>query len=181
MELTDQELIARCQRGDRGAFEPLFKRYRDQAYGFALGLVGSPDDALDLTQEAFVRAYRAIKRFKPGAAFEPWFFRILRNLCLNAIRRRKTWQMVPWETVGDFRASGGESASAAVERKEIQQAVWLAMSEISEEHREIIVLKDFQDLSYKEISEILDCPVGTVMSRLYYARQALKVKLNGRL
>jgi len=179
--LTDQELIARCQRGDRGAFEPLFRRYRDQAHGFALGLVGSPDEALDLTQEAFVRAYRALKRFEPGAAFEPWFFRILRNLCLNALRRRKTWQMVPWEAVGDFRAGGGESPSAAVERKELQEAVWLALSELSEEHREIIVLKDFQDRSYKDIAGILDCPVGTVMSRLYYARQALKVKLNGRL
>ena len=89
--------------------------------------------------------------------------------------------MVPWEAVGDFRAGGGESPSAAVERKELQEAVWLALSELSEEHREIIVLKDFQDRSYKDIAGILDCPVGTVMSRLYYARQALKVKLNGRL
>ncbi len=181
MELTDQELIARCQRGDRGAFEPLFKRHRDRAYGFALGLVGSPEDALDLTQEAFVRAYRALKRFQPGAAFEPWFFRILRNLCLNALRRRKTWQTVPWDTVGDFQVAESESPSAGIERKEIQEAVWIALSELSEEHREIITLKDFQDRSYKEIAEILDCPVGTVMSRLYYARQALKVKLNGRL
>lgn len=180
-ELSDQQLIARCQRGDRGAFEPLFRRYRDQAYGYALGLVGSPDDALDLTQEAFVRAYKALKRFRPDAPFEPWFFRILRNLCLNALRRRKTWQMVPWETVGDFQASQAEAPSASIERTEIQEAVWLALSELGSEQREIIVLKDFQDRSYKDIAEILDIPIGTVMSRLYYARQALKVKLDGRL
>jgi len=181
METSDQELIARCQGGDRRAFEPLFRRYRDRAYGYALGLVGSPDDALDLTQEAFVRAYRALARFRPGAAFEPWFFRILRNLCLNAIRNRKTWHMVPWETVGEFRASDVEPASRAVERREVQEAVWLAISELSPDQREIVVLKDFQDRSYKEIAEILDIPIGTVMSRLYYARQALRVKLNGRL
>lgn len=181
METSDQELIARCQGGDRKAFEPLFTRYRDRAYAFALGLVGSPDDALDLTQEAFVRAYQALKRFRPGAAFEPWFFRILRNLCLNAIRRRKTWQMVPWEIVGELPGSSAEATSAATERREIQEAVWLAISELAPEHREIIILKDFQDRSYKEIAEILDCPLGTVMSRLYYARQALRVKLNGRL
>ena len=180
-ELSDQELIARCQRGDRGAFEPLFRRYRDRAYGFALGLVGSPEDALDLTQEAFVRAFQALKRFQPGAPFEPWFFRILRNLCLNALRRRKTWQMVPWETVGELRGSGPESASADIEEKELKEAMWLAISELSSEHREIILLKDFQDLSYKEIADVLDVPIGTVMSRLYYARQALRVKLDGRL
>jgi RNA polymerase sigma-70 factor (ECF subfamily) len=180
MEPSDQELIERCRRGDRHAFEPLFRRYRDQAYGYALGLVGSPDEALDLTQEAFVRAFQALKRFRPGAPFEPWFFRIVRNLCLNAIRRRKTWRMVPWDAVRDLQ-SGEDGPSAEIEKREIQDAVWLAISELTPDQREIIILKDFQDLSYKEIAEVLEIPVGTVMSRLYYARQALKVKLNGRL
>ena len=177
--MSDQELIARCQGGDRQAFEPLFVRYRNAAYHFALGLVGSPDEAMDVTQEAFVRAYQAIGRFRPGAPFEPWFYRILRNLCLNALRRRKTWQTVTWDAVGEIRGDGAESASAAVERREIQELVWIALSELPPEQREIIVLKDFQDRSYKEIAGILDCPVGTVMSRLYYARQALKAKLDG--
>lgn len=181
MERSDQELIARCQRGDRGAFEPLFRRYRDRAYDFALGFVGSPDDALDLTQEAFVRAYRALGRFRPGAPFEPWFFRILRNLCLNAIRRRKTWQTVPWEAIGEPSASPYESPSRSVEQKEIRAAVWAALGELTPDQREIVILKEFQDRSYKEIAEILGCPLGTVMSRLYYARQALKARLDGRL
>lgn len=178
MEPTDQDLIQRCQKGDRQAFEPLFRRYRDQAYGYALGLVGSPDEAMDLTQEAFVRAYQALKRFRPDAPFEPWFFRIVRNLCLNAIRNRKTWQTVSWDAVGDLR-SNVDGPSAAIEKREIQEAVWLAISDLAPDQREIIVLKDFQDRSYKDIAEILDVPLGTVMSRLYYARQALKVKLNG--
>jgi RNA polymerase sigma-70 factor (ECF subfamily) len=180
MDPSDQELIARCQAGDRAAFEPIFRRYRDRAHGFALAFVGSPDDAMDLAQEAFVRAFQAIKRFEPGAAFEPWFFRILRNLCLNTLRHRKTWQTVSWDVVGDVRGAGPESASGDVERKELQDLVWTALGELTPDQREIIVLKDFQDRPYKDIAEILDCPLGTVMSRLYYARQALKAKLNGR-
>jgi len=173
-------LILRCQAGEKQAYGELVNKYMKRAYYTALGLIGSPEAAMDLSQEAFIRAYRAIKRLDADKKFFTWYYRILKNLCLNYLRDRAR-QARPFSEVGETTllkmSDQSEDASNHVEREETKEIVWDAINSLKPQEREIIILKDFQEHSYKEISELLDCPMGTVMSRLYNARQALKVKL----
>ncbi|MCH7674491.1 sigma-70 family RNA polymerase sigma factor [candidate division KSB1 bacterium] len=173
-------LILRCQAGEKQAYGELVNKYMKRAYYTALGLIGSPEAAMDLSQEAFIRAYRAIKRLDADKKFFTWYYRILKNLCLNYLRDRARHAR-PFSEVGEttlLRISDqSEDASKQVEQEETKEMVWDAINSLNPQEREIIILKDFQEHSYKEISELLDCPMGTVMSRLYNARQALKVKL----
>ena len=173
-------LILRCQAGEKKAYGELVNKYMKRAYYTALGLIGSPEAAMDLSQEAFIRAYRAIKRLDANKKFFTWYYRILKNLCLNYLRDRARHAR-PFSEVGEttlLRISDqSEDASKQVEQEETKEMVWEAINSLNPQEREIIILKDFQEHSYKEISELLDCPMGTVMSRLYNARQALKVKL----
>jgi len=173
-------LILRCQAGEKQAYGELVNKYMKRAYYTALGLIGSPEAAMDLSQEAFIRAYRAIKRLDADKKFFTWYYRILKNLCLNHLRDRAIHAR-PFSEVGEttlLRISDqSEDASKQVEQAETKEMVWDAINSLKPQEREIIILKDFQEHSYKEISELLDCPMGTVMSRLYNARQALKVKL----
>ena len=175
----EKEILLKCQNGDKQAFGFLVKKYMQRAYYIALGFIGSHESALDLSQEAFVKAFRAIKRFDVDKRFFTWYYQILRNLCFNFLRDRAKHAR-PFSEFEDHEISRIRDESIAsddVEREEVVFAVQKALSELKMKDREIIVLKDFQDLSYKEIAEVLDCPIGTVMSRLYYARAALKTKL----
>ncbi len=176
-QLDDQELIGRSQRGNSQAFGILVNRYMQRAYYVALGFVGSHEDALDLSQEAFVRAYRHIKRFEKGRKFFTWYYQILRNLCFNFLKKRKKraylFSEIPEEEVLQFRAAAENSPDVDLEKKELKRRLWKAISALSELDREVIILREFQELSYQEMAEVLDCPVGTVMSRLYNARKHL--------
>ncbi|MFQ5639617.1 MAG: RNA polymerase sigma factor [bacterium] len=180
--IDDQEIILRCQRGDKPAFGLLVEKYMQRAYFSALGFVKSHDAALDYSQEAFVRAYRAIKRFDPKRNFFTWYYQILRNLCLNALRDRAR-RARSFSEVGDLVLQtvpdSNRNAYEELEQTELKREVWRALNAIKPHEKEIILLKDFQDLSYKEIAQLLDCPMGTVMSRLYTARKELKSKLQG--
>ncbi|TDI82200.1 MAG: sigma-70 family RNA polymerase sigma factor [Caldithrix sp.] len=173
-------LILRCQAGEKQAYGELVNKYMKRAYYTALGLIGSPEAAMDLSQEAFIRAYRAIKRLDADKKFFTWYYRILKNLCLNHLRDRarhaRSFSEVGETTLLKM-SDQGEDASRQVEQEETREIVWDAINSLKPQEREIIILKDFQEHSYIEISELLDCPMGTVMSRLYNARQALKVKL----
>ncbi len=173
-----KEWIAKCQEGDREAFGPIVEAFKRRAYFTALALVGNGEDAYDLSQEAFVRAFRAISRFDGTRDFGPWFFRILRNVCNTALAKRGSRRE---ESLDDLCASGHEpraggrfDPSLLAERNEVVEIVWRGLARLDGKHREVIVLKDLQGCSYQEIAEILDIPIGTVMSRLYYARQRLK-------
>lgn len=173
---NDEDAIRACQRGNSQAYGYLVKRYSKRAYHTALGLVGCHDSAMDLSQDAFVRAFRQISGFKSGSQFFTWYYKILRNLCLNHIRDKKRHARSfsecdtrILETIPDQDADFYQ-----VERQEQQAAVWKALQTLTRQEREIIVLKEFQNLSYKDIADCLNCPQGTVMSRLYHARQALK-------
>lgn len=170
--------IRQCQRGDREAFGPIVVAYRRQAYFTALGLLGNREEAYDLSQEAFIRAFRAIGQFDPSRRFAPWFFRILRNLCSTALSRRSARPTSSLERIReggrDFAAGDNYRADLLAERNEEIELVWNALGRLDETSREIIVLKDLQAHRYREIAEILDIPMGTVMSRLYNARQKLK-------
>ncbi len=179
----DQSLIRLSQKGDKQAFGVLVRRYMRGAYFVALGLVGSHDDALDLSQDAFVRSYRAIRRFETGRNFFTWYYKILRNLCFNHLRDRKKRaeriRRIDTEASFQIQDAGGLQPDEILERKERSEQVWAAIEQLSDIEREVIVLREFQELSYQEIAASLDCPIGTVMSRLYNARRHLadKVKM----
>ncbi len=165
MDESETAWIRACQAGQRSAFEPLVRRYGPRAYRFALALVRDAEDAKDLSQEAFTRAYVALHRFESGRPFYPWLLTILRNVCLSHLRRRRPNVDL-------------ESAPEARERRELSPETRLryeqAFSSLADGDREILTMKAFQDLSYAEISEVLRIPRGTVMSRLYHARRRLK-------
>jgi RNA polymerase sigma-70 factor (ECF subfamily) len=184
-EYDDQTLILLSQQGNKQAFGVLVKRYMQRSYYVALGLVSSHEDALDLSQEAFVRAYRAIKRFEPGRQFFTWFYQILRNLCFNFIRDRKK-QVYRFSDISEnevihFRASEKMQPDKILEKKEVANKIWMAIKALSENEREAIILREFQGYRYEEMAEILDIPIGTVMSRLYHARKRLAKLLQDEL
>lgn len=179
-ETTDAELASRAKHGDTEAFGRLVERYKERAYMIALGFVLSPDDAMDLSQEAFVKAFKAMRSFREGADFYPWFYAVLRNTCFNFLRKRKVRRESSLDAAQDHGfdvADGGPGPAAALERRELRELVRLEMDKLSPVHKEILLLRHYELLSYKEMAEVLGCPIGTVMSRLYAARRALKRRL----
>jgi len=181
----EEEAIAlrRCRgRSSREAFEVIVSRYMKDAYFIALGLVGNREDALDLSQEAFFRAYRKMNRLKEGARFFPWFYQILRNLCFTHLRRRRVRQAASFdECEGDKCIAAGTDSfdpEMVAERNEVNDRLWKAIGRLSDKHREVIILRHFQNLSYEQIAQNLFCSKGTVMSRLYHARKKLKELLD---
>lgn len=177
----DSDLILMSKKGRMEAFRKLVEKYKKPAFFMALGLVGNRDDAYDLSQEAFIRVYRNLSRFNPRHRFFSWFYAILSNLCKNHLRGRQVRE----EYVRDRQntADCGHQENAApgpdilLEQDEASRRLWQEIERLPFEFREIIVLKNFQGLSYKEISAMLDIPMGTVMSRLYHARKKLKDNL----
>jgi RNA polymerase sigma-70 factor (ECF subfamily) len=174
--------IQQCQGGSAKAFEAIVKKYMKQAYFIALGLVGNHDDAMDLSQEAFFRAYSNIDRFNPKRKFFPWFYQILKNLCFSHLRKGIYRKHNSLETVDEGNVSTQVNPqfnpSAIAERNETKDLLWQAISQLNEKHREVIILRHFQDLSYEQIAQIIMCARGTVMSRLYHARKELKCIMN---
>lgn len=182
--VSDADLSMLARRGDIRAFEALVERYKERAYMVALGFVGSHEDALDLSQDAFVRAFRAMGTFRQGAPFYPWFYAILRNACFNHLRKLRTRAETSLDAAqesGFDVADGAPGPGEDAERAELRRIVALELRHLDPAHREILVLRHFEDLSYREIADVLGCPIGTVMSRLYAARKALGVRLAGRL
>jgi RNA polymerase sigma-70 factor, ECF subfamily len=185
-EPEDRAALERCQRGDAQAFEFVVHKYMKRAYFTALGLVGNHEDALDLSQEAFVRAFRAIQRFDLRQQFFTWYYRILRNICLNHLRKRAR--------AGEIAVNAGEAdldelenpascglpdPAAAAEQSELNEQLWMAMRRLNAADREILLLREIEGCAYAEIAERLEIPSGTVMSRLFNARRRLRETLNG--
>lgn len=165
--MDDATAIKECSKGDTGAFRYLVERYQNQAVGHAAAILGNASDAQDAVQEAFIDAYRALSRFDPQRRFYPWFYTLLRNRCLKAFRDRRN-ESVPLD--------GFDIAAPAAEGSAQLRA---ALAEISPEDREILTLRHMDGLSYDELAERLGIPRGTVMSRLFYARNRLREKLGG--
>lgn len=177
----ESELILRCKRGDKMAFGSLVRKYMKRAYFTALGFVGSHEDAQDLSQEAFVRAFQAISRFDVSMKFFTWYYQILRNLCMNHLRDRSR-HAVPFSVLENAEKvmsseEGTASPSDVAEQEDLREKVWEGLWNLETEEREIIVARDFLHLSYQELADLMDCPIGTVMSRLYYARKKLGKQL----
>jgi RNA polymerase sigma-70 factor (ECF subfamily) len=177
-DLGDSALLAQVQQGDMMAFEALVERHRDRAVGVALKLVGDPDEAADISQEAFIRVYRAVKRFDTQKEFFSWFYVILSNLARNRLKKRKVRRVYAQEQQADTEAIHFRQTRNApdllIETDETKRQVWRAIEQLPYNFREIIVLRHFEDLSYEEIARLLNIPLGSVMSRLYYARLKLK-------
>jgi RNA polymerase sigma-70 factor (ECF subfamily) len=179
-EIDERAIILRCQNGDKQSYGCLVEKYMKRAYFTALGLVGVHDGALDLSQEAFVRACRSINKLDADRKFFTWYYQILRNLCFNYLRDSARHAR-PFSAIGDSQIDAiidsSQDSSWQAEQNEMKEAVWKAINELKPHEREIIILKDFQEMSYNEIAESMACPLGTVMSRLFTARHALKQKL----
>jgi len=181
-DINEYSLIKKCQQGDKQAYGVLVKKNMKRAYFTALGLTGYHESALDMSQEAFVRAYRSITKFDTKQKFFTWYYQILRNLCFNHNRNRNR-RARPFSDIGDIRLNRivdrTQSVIDKIDLQEMKNLLWQAIDSLKSQEKEIIVLKDFQDMSYKEIAEFLHIPIGTVMSRLFTARKTLKEKLRG--
>jgi RNA polymerase sigma-70 factor (ECF subfamily) len=174
---NEREVVIEWKKGNKKAYESLVRYYMTDAYLVAYGFVGDSEDARDLSQDAFIKAYQARDSFDASRPFYPWLYRILKNHCLNFLKRgfRKSGSLFYDDNPARERfVSSSPTPLQDLEREERKKIVHTAIGLLSEDHREIVVLKNFKDCSYAEIAEILDIPVGTVMSRLYYARKTLK-------
>jgi len=186
MECEATELMMATKAGDEEAFDHLVRRLRNRAFYIAHSLVGSREDALDLSQEAFMKVFRARETFRDGEAFLPWFHRILRNTCFSFLRKRGRLRKVSlsarragqeeegdWELVDEK----APSPSAMIETQESAEAFRAALAQLSARDREILTLRHHRELSYREIADSLGIPQGTVMSRLFHARRRLRERL----
>ena len=182
----DIVLVRRCQKGDALAFEQLVIKYRSKVFSMIYGMVQNEQDAWDLAQEGFIKAWRSIHRFKGQASFYTWLYRIVTNVAIDSLRRKGFKKTAEFDD--RIAASEVEPGSKTVptpdplphhglEREEIRQRIEQAISRLSPEHRAVIVMKEIEELQYNEIAEALGCSIGTVMSRLFYARKKLQTLL----
>jgi len=170
--IVPKEIVLEWIKGDPSAFGRIVKMTMKQAYAVALSFVGNADDAKDISQEAFIHAHRARSRYDPDREFFPWLYTIIRNLCLNFLKKRKVQTNLSLDAL-ELKPSRDPNPQEQVIVSEKREMVWKALFELTPEHREVIILKDINGYSYAEIAGILDVPIGTVMSRLYYAREKL--------
>ncbi len=177
--------VERAQAGDTEAREELARHCQRQAYLLALQLTGNRDDALDLAQDAVIRFFGALGRFDCSRPLRPWLFRIVRNLYRDRLRRQRLRRTEPLEAVSPLAAAEGAGTPASPEalasRQELRRVVWEEVQKLPPMFREILVLRDYQDLEYSEIARILRVPRGTVMSRLHRARRRLAEAVRARL
>jgi RNA polymerase sigma-70 factor, ECF subfamily len=181
-EINDHELVGRCQRGELEAYEVLVGRYRNKVYGLAFSMLRNEQDATDLCQEAFVRGWQAIGKFRGGASFYTWIYRITTNLAIDFVRRRDRRPTTPFEETidPDTDASVQEPPSTnpspvdEAQRRELREQIDAALCELSPEHRAVVQLREFDGLDYAAIAKVTGCTIGTVMSRLHYARKHLQ-------
>lgn len=178
-EMSDEALIGRVRAGDEGAARVLFERHRGRVYALAYSYLGDRESALDVVQEVFGRVFGALWRFRSGARFTTWLYRIALNCCYDALRRRRSHPEEPAEQdVFALRGGDCEGPDASARRSELSAALRRAIAKLSPKLRDVFLLRFAEGLSYKEIANTLGINVGTVMSRLFYARQALREMLS---
>lgn len=182
MEINEQKLIQMLKKRDIHAFEAFIKYYEKKVYNTAYRLMGSREDACDISQEVFLKVYKSINTFKGNSSLSTWVYRITTNLCLDELRKRKGVRFFsldkPIETdEGEIyreTPDTSDSPEDIIDKKEVQVLVQGAINQLPVDQKTVIVLRDIQDLSYQQIAEVLDCSLGTVKSRLNRGRLALK-------
>jgi RNA polymerase sigma-70 factor (ECF subfamily) len=170
---NERDLLARSRRGDLDAFERLVRAHQDRVYGLAYRITGNHEDANDAAQDAFVKAFQALRQFREDAAFSTWLHRVATNAALDLVRRRPA--SPPADLPLDLAAPGGPEDDA--HRHEVQRRVYAALGRLPAEFRVAVVLRDLQGLAYDEIARVLRVPIGTVRSRISRAREALRGQL----
>ena len=180
----DLALVRAAQRGDMAAFEELVARHRDKIYARAYAMMRNEEEAIDLSQEAWVKGWQRLAQFHGESGFGTWMTRIVINLCLDQLRKQKRQRAESLDEIEE--ESGGVerqmpvvtvNPTAGLERAELRQRIDEALGKLSYEHRTVLVLHEFEELEYKEIAKVMGCSIGTVMSRLFYARRKLAALL----
>jgi RNA polymerase sigma-70 factor (ECF subfamily) len=183
--VTDEELLISVQAGDTNSLGVLVGRWERPLYRFVYRMMPRPEDASDICQETFLRVMNKAHRFKRGSRFSTWLYQIALNLCRDQARRKRRWsKIVDDQREVDERVDPspqtrgpGTDPSHAAERNEAHRAVLSALDKIPAEQREVLIMKEFEGLRFREIAEILDCPESTVKSRMYYGLNGLKTVL----
>jgi len=186
LALSETALLDQCRRGNANAFERLVAQYEKKVYNLAFRMVGNHEDASDIAQEAFLKVYTSLDQFRGESSFSTWLYRVVSNACLDELRRRARHRVVSIDTpvsVDDPSPrqipSNDPEPGHEIEKAEVQTAVQEGIKELPDDHRIILVLRDIQGLSYEEIAQVLDMPLGTVKSRLNRARLGLRDRLLG--
>ncbi|MEW6305310.1 MAG: sigma-70 family RNA polymerase sigma factor [Verrucomicrobiota bacterium] len=182
----DDTLVRAARKGDMQAFEELVARHRDKIYARAFSMMRNEDEALDLSQEAWVKAWQRLEQFQGEASFATWMTRIVINLCLDQLRKQKRQRAESIEQL-DEETGGVErqmpvittNPTEGLERQELRKRIDRALTQLSVEHRTVLVMHEFEELEYKEIARRVGCSIGTVMSRLFYARRRMAGLLAG--
>ncbi len=180
----DPALVKAAQQGDMGAFEELVARHRDKIYARAYSMMRNEEEAIDLSQEAWVKGWQRLPQFLGESSFATWMTRIVINLCLDQLRKQKRHQVESIEAM-EAESGGVErqmpvvtvNPTAGLERSELRQRINRALGQLSEAHRTVLVLHEFEEMEYKEIAKTMNCSIGTVMSRLFYARRKMAALL----
>src|SRR5437016_2448221 len=180
----DQTLVRAAQRGDMVAFEELVARHRDKIYARAYSMMRNEDEAIDLSQEAWIKGWQRLRQFQGESTFATWMTRIVINLCLDQLRKQQRQRAESIEALNE--ESGGVerqmpivtvNPTAGLERNELRARIDKALAQLSHEHRTALVLHEFEEMEYKQIAKTMECSIGTVMSRLFYARRKLAALL----
>lgn len=178
VQVPDQDLISRCQRGDLDAFGQIYERYERVVYRYAYHMLGDPDDADDVKQDTFVKAYRTLPGFRGDCSLLTWLLKVAGNLCRDRHKtrtRRGETALLP-EIVADLPDGSdlGADPAALLERKDLHQTLYRVLAGLPEGQKELIILRDVQGLSYQEIAEVLGCSVASVKLRLFRARRGFR-------
>ncbi|EEF61183.1 RNA polymerase sigma factor [Pedosphaera parvula] len=181
---SDEQLVRAAKKGEMAAFEELVARHRDKIYARAFSMMRNEEEAVDLCQEAWVKSWQRLQQFQGDSSFGTWMTRIVINLCLDQLRKRKRQRTESIEEMSE--ESGGVerqmptvtiNPTERLERAELRKRIDQALSQLSHEHRTVLVLHEFEEMEYKEIAKTMGCSIGTVMSRLFYARRKMAVLL----
>jgi RNA polymerase sigma-70 factor (ECF subfamily) len=183
--LMEADLVRMAREGDLAAFEELVARHRDKVYARAYSMMRNEEEALDLSQDAWVKGWQRLAQFQGDSSFITWMTRIVINLCLDQLRKHKRQRA---ESIEAMEEEGGverqmpvvtTNPTAGLERVELRERIDRALAQLSHEHRTVLVLHEFEELEYKEIAKRMKCSIGTVMSRLFYARRRMATLLAG--
>ena len=184
--VDDHELVAAARRGDRDAFRTLFERYHRRAYALAFGVLRHPDDALDVVQDAFIKAHKYLDKFEGNSSFYTWLYRIVMNLAIDHLRKHRRQKPVELDEHHLDEAAGDESLlpkilggnpGRALLDKQIRARIDEALGTLSDNHRAVLIMRELEGMSYEEMAQAMGCSKGTIMSRLFHARKNMQRQL----